>query len=139
MKDVIERLISEYEEKGDFTYSVPSIDMLTEAEKKLGFKIPSEFLWFLKKYGHGGIGGIEVLGNTKNMILAFEIETIKYRKYGLPENLLVIENCDEWLYCIDIHTNKIIMWSQNQGASEPCYNSFFEYLLDRMKDIIENM
>lgn len=139
MQEEIERLISEYEEKGDFTYSVPTIKMLTEAEKNLGFKIPSEFLWFLQKYGYGGIGGIEVLGNTRNMILSFEVVTIKYRKYGLPNSLLVIENCDEWLYCIDIHTNKIVMWSQNQGTSEPRYDSFLEYLLDRMKDMIENM
>ena len=26
---------------------------------------------------------------------------LKYRTYGLPHNLIVIKNCDEWGYCID--------------------------------------
>lgn len=88
-------LIKQHESKGDFTYAIVTEKMLNEAEKRLGIKIPKEYRYFLEKFGHGGIGGIEVLGVGKNGSLIFEKETLKYRTYGLPDELIAIENCDE--------------------------------------------
>ena len=59
MYDKIVKIISQYEEKGDFTH--PNVDDkdLYDAEKILNLKIPEQYVWFLKNYGHGGLDGIE--------------------------------------------------------------------------------
>ena len=38
-------------------------------------------------------------------------ETLKYRTYGLLNNLNVIENCEAWVYCIESLSGKVMMWS----------------------------
>ena len=65
MYDKIVKIISQYEEKGDFTH--PNVDDkdLYDAEKILNLKIPEQYVWFLKNYGHGGLDGIETLGVGK--------------------------------------------------------------------------
>lgn len=129
--------IKEYECKGDFTYTDVEDNAFALAEEELGISIPSQYLWFLKTYGHGGLNGIETLGVGKNKKLIFKDETLKYRTYGLPHNLIVIENCDEWVYCIDSLNGKVKMWSRDK--EEEAYDTFVDYLEDRIKDAIENL
>ena len=71
MYDKIVKIISQYEEKGDFTH--PNVDDkdLYDAEKILNLKIPEQYVWFLKNYGHGGLDGIETLGVGKNGKMIF--------------------------------------------------------------------
>lgn len=139
MFDLIENLIDEYERKGDFTYASVSEELLSGAEKDLNIQIPEQYRWFLKKYGHGGISGIETLGVGLNGKAVFVDETIKYRSYGMPSNFIVIENCDEWLYCLNTEDEKVVMWSQGQEECDYAYTTFLEYLKDRMDDAIENL
>lgn len=139
MLDELYNTIKNNESKGDFTYVEVTKDMLKEAEKELNLKMPKEYVWFLQKFGHGGIGGIEVIGIGKNKTLAFVKETLKYRMYGLPSELIVIENCDEWLYCINSIDEKIVMWSQGNSRYTEAYDNFESYLEDRINDILENM
>jgi len=131
------RLIKQHESKGDFTHALVSGLQLEEAEQKLGIKLPDQYVDFLKQYGHGGIAGIEIIGIGINGNLLFVNETLKYRKYGLAANLVVIENCDEWLYCIDCNTGNVVSWSD--GDVENSYSSFDDFLLDRFADAIENL
>ena len=77
------------------------------------------------------------MGVGKNKKLIFKDETLKYRTYGLPHNLIVIENCDEWVYCIDSLNGKVKMWSRDK--EEEAYDTFVDYLEDRIKDAIENL
>ena len=65
-------------------------------------------------------------------------ETLDYRKYGLPENLIVIENCDEYVECIDCNTGEIVSWAIGEDVlfSSP---SFDDYLLDSLKEAIDNL
>ncbi len=137
MNDQLVDLIKKYESKGDFTHALVSEYQLKEAEQRLGVKLPSQYVDFLKQYGHGGIAGIEVIGVSVNGNLLFVNETLKYRKYGLAANLIVVENCDEWLYCIDCNTGNVISWSD--GDIEDSYSSFDDFLLDRFTDAIENI
>jgi len=132
-------LIRKHESKGDFTHAVVTEKMLNEAEKNLGVILPKEYRDFLKEFGHGGIGGIEVLGVGKNSALIFEKETLKYRTYGLFHQLVVIENCDEWLYCIDALNGKVVMWSKGDVEYSEAFENFEVYLYDRVNDILENM
>ena len=139
MCDKVVELINQYEEKGDFTYAVVNDVIIAEAEKVLNVNIPEQYQWFLKRYGHGGIGGIETLGVGKNGKIIFVNKTLEFREYGLPNEMIVIENCDEWIYCIDTKNGNIDMWSLGEKKCSLAYKDFFEYLIDRMNDAIENM
>ena len=138
MNKQIKSILDRYEEKGDFTHEELTDEMLSAAEARLGVKIPAEFVAFMREYGFGGIGGIEILGVSGSGECAFVKATLEYRKYGLPANLIVAENCDEWLYCIDCDDGKVVNWSEGEEAS-PAYDSFDAYFLDRLNDEIENM
>ena len=138
MKDVFGK-IKQYETAGDFTYASVSDEMLEQSEQILKITIPEEYRQFLKEFGHGGIGGIEILGVGKNCKKIFEQETLKYRSYGMPEELIVIENCDEWVYCINTMDGAIVKWLKGCAEYAMAFSSFDEYLLSRLNDIIENM
>ena len=132
-------LIHQYESKGDFTYADVTSSMLDEAERRLGVTLPEEYRYFLMNYGHGGIGGIEVLGVGKNGELIFEDLTLEYRSLGMPVELVVIENCDEWMYCINTRNNHVVEWMWWSAEYYDAYGSFEEYLQDQVNDVIENM
>ena len=139
MYDKVINTIKQYEEKGDFIYPNVDENTITIAEKELDIKIPEQYCWFLKKYGHGGIDGIETYGIGKNGKRIFVDKTLQYRSYGLDNHKIVIENCDEWIYCLDEKTGTVVMWSQGDGNCKTVYKNFLEYLNDRMSDAIENM
>ena len=107
MNSQINDLITRFEDKGSFTKVAPNQEMLAEVEKKLGLSVPEQFLEYLKAYSHGGIG-FEILGIGFDGSISFLEDTLEYREDGLPNNLLVVENCDEWLYCIDVNTGEVV-------------------------------
>lgn len=137
MIDEMKKIIETYEEKGDFTYTTITEDQIVEAQNILGVELPVQYLDFLRTYGHGGIGGIEVIGIGKNGKMLFVSETLEYRQYGLGKNLILIENCDEWVYCIDCTNNSIVSW--NREEIQDAYPDFDSYLLDRFTDAAENL
>ncbi len=137
MTEKIKKLIDTYEEVGDFTYTTITDDQIEEAQNALGVKLPGQYLDFLRTYGHGGIGGIEVIGIGKSGKMLFVSETLEYREYGLDKNLILIENCDEWVYCIDCNNNSIVSWSREDIQN--AYPDFDSFLLDRFTDAAENL
>ena len=137
MNGQINDLITRFGDKGSFTKVVPTQEMLTEVEEKLGFVVPEQFLEYLKTYSHGGIG-FEILGIGFDGSISFLEETLEYREDGLPDNLLVVENCDEWLYCVDVNTGEVVSWSIDEDPRVE-YPSFDDYLTDRLNDAIENL
>jgi len=94
--------------------------------------LPGQYLDFLRTYGHGGIGGIEVIGIGRSRKMLFVSETLKYREFGLDNNLILLESCDEWVYCIDCNNNSIVSWSREDIQN--VYPDFDSYLLDRFTD-----
>ena len=138
MKDVYS-LIQKYETAGDFTHAVVTDEMLKQSETVLGVLIPEEYKYFLKEYGHGGIEGLEVLGIGKTGTKIFERETLKFRTYGMPDNLIIVENCDEWVYCIDTKNEKIVKWMMGMANYVEVFACFDEFLSSRINDMIENM
>ena len=90
MKDLIRTLISKYEEPGDFTYAKATDSELELAEKELDLILPSQYVEFLKTYGHGGIRGVCTDGIGLDGSYVFVENTLEYRAEGLPENLIVI-------------------------------------------------
>ena len=138
MNDIIIETIKKYEIKGDFNYALVTDDMISEAEDKLGVKLPDQYVDYIKMFGHGGIAGLEILGVGLTGRMIFVDGTLEYRADELPENLVVIENVDEWLMCLDCNTGKVISWDFT-GYIKDEYDSFDEYLIDQMNNAIENM
>lgn len=116
----------------------PSDEDIKKAEQELGFEIPESYIWFLKQYGHGGFF-FEFLGYGRNGNALFVRETLKERKNGLPANLLVIENCDEYVVCINTDNGNIVSWSHydNDGIIMKQV-SFEDYFIDCLNNAIDN-
>lgn len=56
----------------------------------------------------------------------------------MPNNLLVIENCDEWQECIDCDIGEVVSWDPIEGMIID-YPDFDAFLLDRTQDAIESL
>ena len=137
MNKQIQQLITKYNKDATFTKVAPTQAMLEEVKKQLGFPVPDQFLEYLNTYSYGGFG-FEILGIGFDNSICFLEETLDYRSYGLPENLLVVENCDEWLYCIDVNTHQVVSWSFEDGARVE-FPDFDTFLLQEIQNAIENM
>lgn len=136
MKTLIEDHMGAFE--GAFLMTKPSDEDIKKAEQELGFEIPESYIWFLKQYGHGGFF-FEFLGYGRNGNALFVRETLKERKNGLPANLLVIENCDEYVVCINTDNGNIVSWSHydNDGIIMKQV-SFEDYFIDCLNNAIDN-
>lgn len=139
MKEEIKKLIEEYSEDAIFTGKISSDDIIESTVTELGVNIPNDYKWFLKNYGQGGIGAVEILGISKMNKAVFKDKTLEYRNYGLSDNLIVVENCDEWLYCIDVDTEKVVSLDRTNGVLGERYDTFLDFIIDRFNDEIENM
>ena len=138
MNDQVRTLIAQHEQDALFTHVAPTEEMLASAQRLLGVTIPQQYVEFLDEYGHGGVGGGEILGVGLTGTMLFLEATLRHRKYGLPNNLLVIENCDEWQECIDCDTGEVVSWDPIEGTIID-YSDFDAFLLDRTQDAIENL
>ena len=138
MNTSILETIKKYEEPGDFTHYTVTDDMIATAESALNVKLPEQYITFLKMQGHGGICGLEVMGVGLTGRMIFVDTTMDYRDEELPDNLVAIENVDEWLTCIDCNTEKIVSWDFS-GYIKEDYACFDDYLMDQMNSAIENM
>lgn len=139
MKEEIQKIIEQYRDESVFSGKILDENIIESAIKELNVNIPSDYRWFISNYGQGGIGGVDILGISKSNRAVFKDVTLEYRKYGLPNNLVVIENCDEWLYCIDTNTEKIVSWNRIDGVLGERYTTFLEFVIDRFNDEIENL
>lgn len=99
MKKIVE-LINKGLQDGDFS-GPADINKVNLILSSLGVSLPKTYKWFQQRYGHGGIGGLEILGVTKGEVPSCVIETERFRKLGLPPTYVVVENCDEWIFCLD--------------------------------------
>lgn len=138
MNAQINALVEKYQQEGDFTHVQPTAEMLNQVESALGVKLPEQYLDYLNAYSHGGIAGVTVLGIGLTGKSIFLEETLEYRDEGLPENLVVIENCDEWLYCIDCSNGTVVSW-EIDGEAKPEFDCFDDFLLSEYSDAIENL
>ena len=136
-KQIID-MINKYEVAGDFNYATVTEEMIKEAEEKLGVKLPDQYVEFVKRYGHGGIGGIEIIGVGLTGRMIFVETTLEYRNEDLPTNLVVIENVDEYLVCLNCDNDKVVSWDYT-GYIKEDYNCFDDYLIDQMNIAIENL
>lgn len=124
--------------EGAFLMNVPCDEDINAAKQALGFKIPESYLWFLKHYGYGGFF-FSFLGYGLTGEVIFVQETLELRKRGLPENLMVIENNDEYVICIDVQSGNVVSWSYHDSSGIIIMNCCFEdYFLERLNNAIDN-
>ncbi|WP_404459757.1 SMI1/KNR4 family protein [Sutcliffiella horikoshii] len=138
MNEQLLSMIENYKEKGDFSGEV-SVQIIELCESKLEVAFPNEYREFLQKFGSGGICGVEVLGIENESYFSVEEATKKFRGLGLPHNYVVIEDVDEFIYCLNTEQNyNIIRWDEFSKKEVERYNSFDEYLEDSFQEAIDN-
>ncbi|MFD6440904.1 SMI1/KNR4 family protein, partial [Peribacillus sp. NPDC060186] len=70
--------------------------------------------------------------------------TKDYQKYyGLIDGLVVIEDIDEFAYCLDTNKMKngecpVITWDNQEGYGVTAADNFLEYLIESLKEAKEN-
>lgn len=138
MNEKILGMANQYEEDSFFTHAEFTDEARAVAEHDLNLVLPEQYVEYLKAFGHGGVGGVEILGVGCDGSLIFAVNTLLYRKYGLPLNLVVIENHDEWLACADCETGKIVAWSQG-GEVLPEHDCFDDYVVEEFREAIDNL
>lgn len=130
MTESIRYLIEKYEEEGQISYSSISAEQIVEAENVLGLKLPQEYLQFLKEFGSGGIGDVDVYGVDKDGSLGFLNVTLNHREKGLPANLIVLEDLvNQQQYCIDCDNGNVVIY--RGGKVTAVYDNFDNYLFER--------
>lgn len=143
MRGRICELINTYSDEGFFNGNVEE-SLIKEIEVKLGVILPESYKWYIINYGGGGIG-FDIIGVTRTGNLLVVNSTEKYREYGLPDGLVVIQDIGEWVYCLD--TNRfdgeecpVVTWSMHdKDGIINRDNNFYEYLLDSLNNAIDNL
>jgi hypothetical protein len=137
MNDKITELIETYQRPNSFNHAPFTEKEKAHAQQELGVTLPEEYVAFLDRYGDGGLDGFEIFGIGLDGSNIFLQATLDYRKYGLPKNLVVIEDCDEWLECLDCDTGAVVSWSMD-GDILPTAPTFDDFLLDKINNAIDN-
>ncbi len=139
MQTKIINMINQNKENAIFSGAVDE-KIIQKGEKLLDVILPDQYSWFIKSYGYGGIGGVEIYGVPLTKEPQFAEVTLYYRKNGLPKQYVVIQNCDEWLDCIDTANGKVVTWSAyDEDGVIVAYDSFYEYLIDSFQEAIDNL
>ena len=138
MNKQIKKLISTYEKDKSYTKMPLTDEIAATVKAELGVTLPQQYQDYLNKYSHGGIAGVLILGIGLTGRAIFLDVTKMYRKEGLPENFVVIENCDEWLYCLNCDTGEVYYWDWF-GNTRKEFDSFDEFLLSEYQEAIENL
>ncbi|MGG0658094.1 SMI1/KNR4 family protein [Rummeliibacillus pycnus] len=133
----LQKFIKENGEGDDFTGGVNE-ERVLEIESKLQVTLPESYKWFLRNYGSGGIFGIDIQGYDYEGASVVDL-TKDYREfYNLIDGIVVIENIDEFSYCLD--TNKmidgecpVIMWDNLEGYGRTLEDNFLDYFIQRLE------
>jgi hypothetical protein len=138
----IEKLIRENSSDDDYI-GPQSREVIDEIEQLLDVALPDDYRWFLSNYGHGGTFGVVILGSSKVGKPSVVRVTERYRRLGLPRSVVVIQDCDEFAYCLD--TSKlengscpVVSWTFGGRFDSHESNSFFEFLYQSLIEAKEN-
>ena len=79
------------------------------------------------------------MGYFKNGKPKFVEITLKQKKNGLPKKYIIIEDCDEFYYCIDSVSGKISSWSQyDKDGIRERFDNFYEFFKDNLQNAMDN-
>lgn len=137
-------IIDNHRKEKDFTGGITD-DKVMKIEEELHVKLPDSYKWFLRNYGRGGLFGVDILGWGKSEIAPVVKETRRYYIQGLPSSYVVVEDCDEFLYCVDTDTADpesneapVLVWYKANAKSIKRAPSFAHFFLNRLLDALED-
>ncbi|WP_339218452.1 SMI1/KNR4 family protein [Paenibacillus sp. FSL H8-0332] len=137
----LESFIQENSDETDFTGGITK-EKIVAVETMLKVELPQSYKWFLENYGSGGMFGVDILGQGKSSPTVVT-RTEKLRNFGLPHDYIVIEDCDEFFYCLDttdtsIGECSVISWDRTSGFNGKRADNFYEFMIQRLNDAKEN-
>ena len=140
MNKIITKMIEEYIEDKDFLGNV-SEEKIKKAENTLGVKFPKEYREFVQSYGSGGICGVDLLGIEGDLGASVVNTTERYRTLGLEKNIIVIQDLDEYIMCMNTSDDNgiIYSWNRTEKKLNKRYESFTEFLMDAFQEGIDNL
>lgn len=138
----LKAFILENSDDTDFTGGIPD-EHIKNIEEKLGVRFPESYKWFLRNFGSGGLFGVDILGCGKSSIPSVVSRTERLRTKGLPDEFIVIEDCDEFYYCLDTghfsdNECPVISWDRVTGFSGMRGDNFRNFLVERLEEAKEN-
>lgn len=142
-KEELAKLIEEnQEDELDFTGGVDE-NKIKSIEVGLQIELPNSYKWFLRTYGKGGVLGVDILGFGKIVPPSVTSQTEIYRKSGLPLEYVVIENCDEFLYCLDTSKMRdgecpVVFWDKVEKVRVERAENFIRFFAGRIMDSKED-
>lgn len=133
----LQEFIKQYGKDNDFTGGV-SEDKVKETEQKLLVSLPESYKWFLRNYGYGGLFGVEIIGYGFTGPAVVDATKGHQKYYDLINGLVVIEDIDEFAYCLDTNKMKdgecpVIMWDNQEGYGRTLAVNFLDYLIERLE------
>lgn len=100
-------------------YKSPSDEEITEAQRKLGFVSPAEYIEFLKSgYDLGDIPmeALEI-GDSPGYVNIFKAVENARRYFNMPTKLLPICKDNGDYYCLN-EVGEVVLWSHNGTTNE---------------------
>ncbi|MDL4841736.1 SMI1/KNR4 family protein [Aquibacillus sp. LR5S19] len=121
-KEELTNFINKHKESDDFTGGVDE-SQINYIQSELGVELPESFKWFLSTYGSGGLFGVDILGVAKSNRAPVVVNTKRFLDLGMSENIIVIEDIDEYAYCLDtsnMENNEcpLIAWNKQGGPDK---------------------
>jgi len=102
-----------------FDYIPPSDEEIIEAQNKLGFKFPSDYISFIKSgydLGDTPLEALEINSPGSHVDIYEAIECAR-KYYDLPVDLLPIVEDNADYYCLN-KNNEVVFWSHNGATNE---------------------
>lgn len=106
-----------------FEYKPPSDKEIEEAQHKLGFKFPADYIEFIKSgydLGNAPLEALEI-NNPGSHVDIYEAIASARKYYGLPAELLPIVEDNSDYYCLN-EKNEVVFWSHNGVTDEKWLN-----------------
>ncbi|MCS1350903.1 SMI1/KNR4 family protein [Mechercharimyces sp. CAU 1602] len=130
-------------EPSDFFMGGVEEERILNLERTLDVNLSESYKWFLREFGHGGIGGVEILGDIPGEVCTCVRDTIELRKHGLPLSHVVIENVDEYYMCLDTYRMDrgecpVVDWDF-RGESYMVYKNFLDYTIDKFENQLDDI
>ena len=110
-----------------FKYIPPSDEEIKEAEVKLGFNFPDEYIEFIKSgyiLGNAPLEALEINSPGSHVDIYEAIESAR-KYYELPKNLLPILEDNSDYYCLN-ENGQVVFWSHN-GTTDEKWNNVKEW------------
>ncbi|MCS1351406.1 SMI1/KNR4 family protein [Mechercharimyces sp. CAU 1602] len=113
-------------------------------EKQLDVSLSEGYKWYVRKFGSGGIGGIDILGIDPYYEVSTCVrETERVRKSGLPKHYVVIQSLDESRVCLDTSKMKngecpVVFWDGIEGSHDG-FDDFLDFLIVSFESILEDI